>query len=297
MSAIPTSITRSFATAGTIIASLALTGVASADELKVTQVSGNPTCADIDPSYTQVKLDNPRQGTTEFEGGFITIKGLYVDWSVTTAVDAFIVKGGDTANVYRSTSGDELTGGTAAHAPINDNGKPYGISHVQFCTNGVDFVPPAAGASSTPAGPCEPGGPTTMPDGQPCSPAPSAQMKGSGSEEPQGAVLGVTAKGGVPAGAQMSAPGACVKGSFVQLVRGTGIRRVTMFVNGKKVRTFNGSRSRYAVNVNPKTFGSVMRLKARVDFVEKSGKRSKTFRMTVLRCAQAAVEQAPAFAG
>ena len=289
MSVHPTSMIRSLAATSTIIGTLAFTGVASADELTVTQVSGNPTCADINSSFTEVKIDNPRQGRTDFAGGYIEIKGLYVNWSG-PAVDAVIVKGGDAANVY--TADDEMTSGTNLHAPANSSGKPAGISHVQFCTDGVDA--PAAGARGTATpGPCEPGGPTTMPDGSACAPKSETQA-----EAPQGGVLGTFVAGGIPAGAQMSAPGSCVKGSYVQLVRGKGIRKVTMFVNGKRIKTFRGSRTRYAVTINPDRFRSgVMRLKARVEFVEKSGKRAKTFRMTVLRCAQAAVQQAPAFAG
>jgi hypothetical protein len=292
MSVHPTSMIRSLAATTTIIGTLAFTGVASADELTVTQVSGNPTCADIDPSFTEVKIDNPRQGRTEFDGGHIEIKGAYVDWSG-PAVDAVIVKGGDGANVY--TAADEMTSGTGLHAPLNSSGRPAAISHVQFCTDGVDSPVRSA---ATP-GPCEPGGPATMPDGSACDAKPaSGQDAEAHAEAPQVGVLGTFVSGGIPAGAQMSAPGACVKGSYVQLVRGKGIRKVTMFVNGKRVKTFRGSRTRYAVTIDPDRYRSgVMRLKARVEFVEKSGRRAKTFRMTVLRCAQAAVQQAPAFAG
>ena len=286
MSANPTSIIRSLATAGTIIASLALTGVAFAAEPVITQVSGNPTCAEIDPSFTEIKIDNPRQGRTEFDGGYIEIKGLYVDFS-STPVDAVIVKGGDAANVYRFD--DEVTSGTGLNSPANSSGRPAAISHVQFCTDGVDAQPVQAQGTSTP-GPCEPGGPTTMADGSSCTPAPA----------PRGEVRGQVVSGGgpTPATAQLNAPGSCVKSSYVSLVRGKGIRRVTMFVNGKRLRTIKGARTQYAVNVDPKRYpAGVMRLKARVDFVEASGKKSKTFRMTVLRCAKAAVQQAPAFAG
>lgn len=284
MSVHPTSIIRSFAAAGTIIASLAFTGVAFAADPVVTQVSGNPTCADIDPSFTELKIDNPRQGRTDFDGGFIEIKGLYVDIS-STPVDAVIVKGGDAANVYRFD--DEITSGTGLHAPNNSSGRPAGISHVQFCTDGVDAQP--VQKQSTP-GPCEPGGPTTMADGSPCTPAPA----------PRGEVRGQVVSGGAPtpATAQLNAPGSCVKSSYVSLVRGKGIRKVTMFVNGKRIKTIKGARTQYAVNVDPKRYpAGVMRLKARVEFVEASGKAPKTFRMTVLRCAKAAVQQAPAFAG
>ena len=284
MSVHPTSIIRSFAAAGTIIASLAFTGAAFASEPVITQVSGNPTCSDIDPSFTELKLDNPRQGRTDFDGGHIDIEGLYVDFA-STPVDAVIVKGGNAANVYRFD--DEVTSGTGLSAPANSSGRPAGISHVQFCTDGVDAQP--VQKQSTP-GPCEEGGPSTMPDGSPCGAiAPAA---------PRGEVRGQVVSGGMPATAQLNAPGSCVKSSYVSLVRGKGIRKVTMFVNGKRIKTIRGSRAQYAVSVDPKRYpAGVMRLKARVEFAEATGKKPKTFRMTVLRCAKAAVQQAPAFAG
>ena len=299
MSVRPTSMIRSrrVATAGTIIASLTFAGVASADEPTVTQLDGNPTCSAIDPGYFEVKIDNVRQGRTVFGGdvleGSIVVKGLFFDWSATPGVDAVVVKGGPAANVYQA--GDEMTSGTGLHAPINpDNGRPYGLSHISFCSDGVDA--PAAKAqgaetTGTPAGPCEPGGPATMPDGQPCEPAPTE------SDAPRGEVLGTTMRGGrTVTTAQMSGPGTCVDRSFVQVVRGKGIRRVTMFVNGRRIRAMRGTRSRYAVTIDPRRYPSgVMRVKARVRFVSASGRRTRTFRMTVLRCARTAV--APAFAG
>ena len=135
-----------------------------------------------------------------------------------------------------------------------------------------------------------------MADGQPCA-APAGETQTQTSNG-QVEVLGSVHTQRATATATFNAPSACVKRSFVQLVRGKGIRRVVLSVNGKRIRTISGARSRYAVTVDPKRYPSgVMRLKARVQFVEKSGKRAKTFRMTVLRCAQAAVQQAPAFAG
>ena len=300
MSAHPTIKARSrgIAVVGSVIASLACAGVASADEPAVTQVAGNPTCASIDPSYFEIKVDNVREGRTVFgdgtTSGSVTVRGLHLDWSATPGVDAVIVKGGSTANVYRAD--DEMTAGANLHAPINpDNGRPYGISHVSFCSDGKDT--PARSQAPTPTrgqtpAPCEPGGATTMPDGSACATP--------GAPAPQGEVRGEVVRGGSPvrAIAQMNAPSVCVSRSFVPSVRGKGIRRVTMFVNGKRVRTLKGARSRYAVTIDPNRYPSgVMRLKARVEFVSASGRRPQTFRMTVLRCAKAAVEAAPAFAG
>lgn len=293
MSVHPTTNTRSraFAIAGSIIASLAFAGVASADEPAL--VGGNANCASLGGNYFEVKVDNVRDGRTVFAddglSGEVVAKGLYLDWSATPGIDAVIVKGGSSSNVYRAD--DEMTSGTGLHAPINpDNGRPYGLSHVSFCSDGIDSPSRAAQPS-----PEDANAPCTMADGSPCG-APAAQP---GSTPESGAVLGARARGRVSAaGAQMRAPSTCVSKSYVQLLRGKGIRKVTMSVNGKTLRTFSSARSRYAVTIDPTDYpNGVMRLKARVVFAASSGKRPQTFRMTVLRCAKAAVDQNLAFAG
>jgi hypothetical protein len=107
MSGHPTSMksARACAAMGTIIASLATAGVASAAEPVVTEVSGNPSCAYLGSGFTEIKIEPVRQGRTLFaEGdlsGSITVKGAYFDFSVTPGVVAVIVKGGPTANVYK----------------------------------------------------------------------------------------------------------------------------------------------------------------------------------------------------
>ena len=79
MSVHPTSIIRSFAAAGSIIASLAFTGVAAAADPTVTQVPGNPSCSSIEGSFAEVKVEPVRQGKTLFGNGSlsgsITVKG------------------------------------------------------------------------------------------------------------------------------------------------------------------------------------------------------------------------------
>jgi hypothetical protein len=103
-----------------------------------------------------------------------------------------------------------------------------------------------------------------------------------------GGVLGVTQEI-VPASASIVRISRCVSRTFSAVVRGRGIRRVTFFVNGRRVRTMTGSRSRYALSVDPAAArNGVIRVTARVDFVARSGKRAKTLRMTALRCATGA---------
>ena len=95
--------------------------------------------------------------------------------------------------------------------------------------------------------------------------------------------------------ARLQGPRRCVVRPFSAAVRGQGIRRVTLYVNGRKVRTVTG-RSVSSLRVDPRAYGTgVVRIAARVEYVAASGKRAQTLRMTVLRCASNAV--LPRFAG
>lgn len=106
-------------------------------------VDDNPTCEDLGYDFG-FKIDPPDPGTyTVFtvDGADATVTVTTVeedqevdsfDWTSTFGIDAVIVKGGDNANEYvydpPSTGDDEL------NAPDNPNtGKPFGISHIQFC--------------------------------------------------------------------------------------------------------------------------------------------------------------------
>jgi uncharacterized repeat protein (TIGR01451 family) len=113
-----------------LIAPAARAGTASVAPEKV---DGNPTCAQL--GLTSItKFDPVRSG---MQSGVTLEKHheYYVKWSSTVAVDLVIVKGGSNANVY-DYPGDTF-GGDWLHAPINPNtGKPYGLSHVDFCTDG-----------------------------------------------------------------------------------------------------------------------------------------------------------------
>ena len=189
------------------------------------------------------------------------------------------------------------------------------------------------GATTMPNGePCEPespryceeGGATTKPNGEPCvEPEPKPEPKpeqGTSSTppvtqtvtaEPQpfvaaeqnraepaaSQVLGATGTiRRVAARARMQGPKRCVVRPFRQVLRGTGIKRVTMYVNGRKVRTMRGGRSTYTLRVDPRSArGGVVRITAKVQYVAASGKRTQTLRATALRCAQQAV--LPRFAG
>ncbi len=95
-------------------------------------VAGNPDCASLALGYTTItKFDPPNDGT---KAG-ITLDRLdehFLNWTSTVAIDAVIVKGGPNANVYAyplDTFHDE-----GLSAPDN-GGQPYGLSHVEFCTD------------------------------------------------------------------------------------------------------------------------------------------------------------------
>jgi hypothetical protein len=100
------------------------------------KVDGNPSCADY--GLTAItKFDPVASGTKN--GVTITKHDeFYVKWTSTVAVDWVIVKGGPDANIYKypvDTFGDDWL-----HAPINpDTGKPYGLSHVEFCGDRADI--------------------------------------------------------------------------------------------------------------------------------------------------------------
>jgi hypothetical protein len=98
-----------------------------------------------------VKLNDPAAGSSgpvPGTGGSEAISyslyggdenNTYFDWSSNFLVGTVVVKGGSNQqtnanNVYTYPNGDK--GDTNLHAPINDNnGKPFGVSHVIFCWN------------------------------------------------------------------------------------------------------------------------------------------------------------------
>lgn len=295
------------AVAAALTASVAHTGVAAAADVSV--VAGNPNCASLGGGLQEHKIDPVPQGANAFAGGSleITVSGRTLAWRADDAVDAVIVKGGPNAHVYRYSP--ESSGDEGLTAPINDsNGEPYGLSHISFCSDPGDDTPPPP--PPTP-GPCEAGGPATMPDGSSCTPppppppppAPPAPRQDDPPAPPaprqadpppvttvasSGGVLGATgvvAQQRVLASAAMRRPRRCVSRPFRQVLTGRGVRRVTMYVNGRRVRTMAGGRKRYTLRIDPRRYRGVIRVRARVQYVAASGRRPQTLQVTVLRCA------------
>lgn len=323
-------ILRGLVAAGTALAAtLAFAGVASAAEPAIQKVDGNPRCASLGGGYTELKFDPVAQGRTSRSVFTIDVEGRVFDWSSTQGVDAVIVKGGPNANVYRYAN--EVTSGEGLHAPVNpSNGQFYGLSHISLCYDRDDQTPPAPptcpdGQSMNGAGECAPPARPTCPEGQSMNgggqcvppqqatsstppvtvvasdrPAVAASSESRAAPAPVAVqVLGARStvrRQRVAASARMQGPRRCVAGPFRQVLRGQGIRRVTVFVNGRKVRTLTGTRSSYAITIDPRKVRSgVLKVTARVEYVAASGRRAQTLRATALRCAAQAVQ--PRFAG
>ena len=301
------------ATCSTVVAALAFTGVASAASPAVSKVDGNPRCSNVSSGLHSIKVDPVPQGSTTWGngslGGQMSVSGRVFDWSSSQPVTVVIVKGGPNANIYRYDPA--ATSGQGLHAPVNPkNGQFYGLSHVDFCTGSTPPPPPPPpgpcepggaakkpdGTPCKPPGPCEAGGATTKPSGEPCSPppgpceadGPTMRPDGTPCVPPEQQVAGVTDSGSPPVrtAARLRRARRCVGGTFTQVLRGRGIRRVTVRVNGRSVGQMRRSGSRYTIRINPHRFRSrVMKVRARVTFVAASGRRPQTLRTTVLRCA------------
>ena len=100
-------------------------------------VAGNPNCESLGLD-TVTKFDSPVTSGTK-AGVTLTRNGDLFDWESTVAIDAVIAKGGPNANVY-SYPFDKF-GDDGLHAPMN-GAQPYGLSHVEFCTDGEDEPEP-----------------------------------------------------------------------------------------------------------------------------------------------------------
>ncbi len=162
-------------------------------------------------------------------------------------------------------------------APPTKSNDPCATNPSGMAANGEPCTRPAAEWSSTP--------PVEERPATPSAQQPPVLTRIPSTAASSGGVLGVTQEV-VPASASIVRLSRCVSRTFGAVVRGRGIRRVTFYVNGRRVRTMTGSHSRYVLRVSPTAArNGVIRVNAQVDFVARSGKRAKTLRMTALRCA------------
>jgi Thrombospondin type 3 repeat len=122
------------------LAALALPVAANASSVTPTQLEGNPTCADINPNWTQLKVDGiPGNQSYGDANVSVTISNVTdnhsFDWTANHGIDAVMVKAADGALLY--TYDPESFGDTLVSGP----GK-YDISHVNFCYDAGDPTPP-----------------------------------------------------------------------------------------------------------------------------------------------------------
>jgi hypothetical protein len=112
------------------------------------KVDGNPKCADYGLT-TVAKFDPVNSGT---QNGVTLTKHdtYYVKWTSTVAIDWVIVKGGPNANIYKYAT--DKFGDDWLHAPMNGR-KPYGLSHVEFCSDGSGPPPSEPGIMAEKSGP------------------------------------------------------------------------------------------------------------------------------------------------
>lgn len=129
----------------------------------------------------------------------------------------------------------------------------------------------------------------------PASPPPAPPAPAALEPAPEIHVLGQRAVSGR---ASLSGPSGCTARAFTAVVRGRQIRRVTFYVDGRRVHQVNGrsGRTRFTARVNPagRALG-VHRVTARVVFVRESGTRARTLVLAFQRCASR--QARPVFTG
>jgi uncharacterized repeat protein (TIGR01451 family) len=115
-------------------------GPPSGDGITPTVKDGNPTCSQLDPGTTELKVEPVADGT--YSGGSLTVTidvrstadGQVVDWTSNIGVDSVFVKGGSNGNFYLYDPPAEDFGDTSLHSPVNhSNNQFFGLSHLSFC--------------------------------------------------------------------------------------------------------------------------------------------------------------------
>jgi hypothetical protein len=110
-------------------------GESSQSHVAPTFVDGNPSCSQLVPGTTELRVDPPGSGT--FNDGTLTVTidnytGTSFDFSANLGVDAVFVKAGSGGNLYLYHP--EVTSDTGLQSPINpQNDQPFEISHILFC--------------------------------------------------------------------------------------------------------------------------------------------------------------------
>ena len=297
-----------------IAAGSLMTAGARADVIEPQYYAGNPSCADLNPAWTELKIEGPTAGETIADDSTakatITVNEAtdQFDWTATVGIDAVIVKGGDNANVYKYDP--EAMSGSGLHAPLNgeeETPKFFGLSHISFCydtgdTPGDGGETPGGdhpGGDDTPAGDptppatTEPPAPTTAPAPE-APPATTPPVTGP-ILKPMIDILGDDAESGR---SKMSGSSGCVDTTARATVSGRQIETVTFYLDGKKVKRMTAkvaqTKFRFSTRMASLKTG-VHRITARVTFTRPSATKPRTHRIAFQRCAKASVK--PTFAG
>ena len=277
----------------TLAAVLAGPGAALADVSGPVYKAGNVTCADLNPAWLETKIDKGTSGSSTENGvtleDVVTDNGTTVAWTASAGIDAVIVKGSNGANVY--TYSPEATSGSGLTAPA-----PHEVSHVSACHDPGSDPQPDPEPDPKPD-PQPDSKPDPQPDPQP-QPQPQPDPQPQAQPQPQPAPQQFTAASQnapaavkkVAVSAAMTGPKSCVKKTFTAAVRGKGIRSVTFYANGKKLRTVKGAGS-----VRVPVDAGVERVVAKVTFVKNGTRSTQTLRTTGIKCLQRAVS--PRFTG
>lgn len=126
-------------------------GLARATQVPSIVVVGDPSCADVAPGATELRIDLIADGT--FSDGTLavtidvrdTAEGPVFDFASNIGIDVVIAKGGPDANVYFHNP--EVTSNTGLHAPVEPSSNQfYSLSHISFC---YDVEPPTNTPSLT----------------------------------------------------------------------------------------------------------------------------------------------------
>lgn len=118
-------------------------GDASGEGVQPVEIDGNPTCSDLlgVPDLREYKLEPVVDGT--FSDGDLTVMVEVQEGAKTFSWDqgdsgiimqGIFVKGGPNGNLYEYyTDGLLVSSDTGLHAPVGNNGRYYGLSHISFC--------------------------------------------------------------------------------------------------------------------------------------------------------------------
>jgi hypothetical protein len=310
------------------VVALALPVTAQAASVTPTDTTGNPSCAAVNESWSELKIDAlPKNQTYSNSDLSVTISNLSdnetFDWTATHSIDAVLIKSGTHTLVY--TYDPESFGDTIVSGP-----QGYDISHVSFCYDPGDSHPPTCAEANA-------GSPDTDGDGivdacdncpndanadqadadqdgmgDACEPPVNDSTNDNTNNPPAGndQVVAPTSTGSQPEAApeqlvlgerigavraKLLAPSGCLSRTFSARVRGAGIASVVFILDGRKVKTVR-TKAGFVARINPARLSiGVHRLVATIKFSASSHAKSRTLRSSFQRCAKRLVS--PRFTG